>query len=63
MVRRSAAATVNLASSGRPMTFGTIRPAISAIIASTTIISISVKPASAWLTRRESRSETREVVL
>jgi hypothetical protein len=40
----SVRATVTLASSGRPITFGTIKAATIAMITSTTIISINVTP-------------------
>ena len=46
IVRTSVRATVTRASSGRPMTFGTISDATMAMITSTTIISISVTPLS-----------------
>jgi general secretion pathway protein L len=46
IVRKSVLATVTRAWSGRPMTLGTISAATSAMIASTTIISTSVSPAS-----------------
>ena len=52
MVRTSVRATVTRASSGRPMTFGTINDATMAMMTSTTIISISVTP----LSRRRRRA-------
>ena len=45
-MRTSVRATVTRASSGRPMTLGTISAATMAMITSTTIISISVTPLS-----------------
>ena len=48
MVLRSVRATVARASSGRPITLGTMSPATIAMMTSTTIISISVTPASGW---------------
>ena len=55
MVRTSVRATVTRASSGRPMTFGTINDATMAMMTSTTIISISVTP----LSRRARRGPLR----